>query len=76
MEDLDLDEPIVDIDDCDKKNPLAVTEYIDDIYAYYKKTEVKTFLLLVFLILLHGFSVKEGLDSPRESISSCSYQFV
>ncbi|XP_042059209.1 G2/mitotic-specific cyclin-2-like [Salvia splendens] len=39
MEDLDLDEPIVDIDDCDKKNPLAVTEYIDDIYAYYKKTE-------------------------------------
>lgn len=44
MEDLDLDETIVDIDACDKKNPLAVTEYIDDIYAYYKSTEVKTFL--------------------------------
>lgn len=40
MEDLDSDEPIVDIDASDKKNPLAVAEYIDDIYAYYKKTEV------------------------------------
>ncbi|XP_042009355.1 G2/mitotic-specific cyclin-2-like [Salvia splendens] len=39
MEDLDLDEPIVDIDACDEKNPLAVTEYIDDLYAYYKMTE-------------------------------------
>ncbi|XP_057776174.1 cyclin-B2-3-like [Salvia miltiorrhiza] len=39
MEDLDSDEPIVDIDACDEKNPLAVTEYIDDIYAHYKKTE-------------------------------------
>ncbi|KAG6408493.1 hypothetical protein SASPL_131506 [Salvia splendens] len=39
MEDLDLDEPIVDIDACDQKNPLAVTEYIDDIYAYYKSAE-------------------------------------
>ncbi|KAL1561497.1 G2/mitotic-specific cyclin-2-like [Salvia divinorum] len=39
MEGLDLDEPFVDIDACDEKNPLAVTEYIDDIYAYYKKTE-------------------------------------
>lgn len=38
MEDLDENE---DIDSCDKKNPLAVTDYIDDIYAYYKRTEVK-----------------------------------
>ncbi|EYU30276.1 hypothetical protein ABFS82_03G007900 [Erythranthe guttata] len=42
MEDVneeELEEAIVDIDISDKKNPLAVTEYIDDIYAYYKKTE-------------------------------------
>ncbi|XP_070048183.1 G2/mitotic-specific cyclin-2-like isoform X4 [Nicotiana tomentosiformis] len=30
---------IVDIDSADKKNPLAVVEYIDDMHAYYKKTE-------------------------------------
>ncbi|MCD7447904.1 hypothetical protein HAX54_035835 [Datura stramonium] len=30
---------IVDIDSADKKNTLAVVEYIDDIHAYYKKTE-------------------------------------
>ncbi|KAK6160815.1 hypothetical protein DH2020_004196 [Rehmannia glutinosa] len=40
MEDINPEEPILDIDSCDKKNPLAVTEYIDDIYAYYKRTEV------------------------------------
>nr|XP_016457127.1 PREDICTED: G2/mitotic-specific cyclin-2-like [Nicotiana tabacum] len=39
MEDVE-DWPIVDIDSADKKNTLAVVEYIDDIYAYYKKTEV------------------------------------
>ncbi|XP_075516746.1 cyclin-B2-3-like [Primulina tabacum] len=39
MEDIDEEETMVDIDSCDKKNPLAVAEYIDDIYAYYKKTE-------------------------------------
>lgn len=35
----DIDEPILDIDSGDKNNPLAVTEYIDDIYGYYKKVE-------------------------------------
>ncbi|KAL2529705.1 Cyclin-B2-4 [Forsythia ovata] len=39
MEDINVEEPVVDIDNGDKKNPLAVVEYIDDIYAYYKKTE-------------------------------------
>ncbi|KAM7517362.1 hypothetical protein LguiA_006945 [Lonicera macranthoides] len=38
MEDLD-EEPVADIDSGDKKNPLAVVEYIDDIHAYYKKIE-------------------------------------
>ena len=39
MEDIS-EEPVVDIDSGDKRNPLAVVEYIDDIYAYYKKVEV------------------------------------
>lgn len=39
MEDL-AEEPVVDIDSSDKKNQLSVVEYIDDLYAYYKKVEV------------------------------------
>ncbi|KAJ8561307.1 hypothetical protein K7X08_027497 [Anisodus acutangulus] len=36
----DVEETLtVDIDSADKKNILAVVEYIDDIHAYYKKTE-------------------------------------
>ncbi|PHU07648.1 Cyclin-B2-3, partial [Capsicum chinense] len=31
---------VVDIDSSDKKNELTVVEYIDDIYAYYKKAEL------------------------------------
>ncbi|XP_062098176.1 cyclin-B2-4-like isoform X2 [Humulus lupulus] len=38
MEDMS-DELVIDIDSCDKTNPLAVSEYIDEIYAYYKKVE-------------------------------------
>lgn len=43
MEDMDDDDdvdPLVDIDNCDKTNPLAVVEYIDDLYQFYKKAEV------------------------------------
>ncbi|PHU22411.1 Cyclin-B2-3, partial [Capsicum chinense] len=38
MEDAE-DWSVVDIDSSDKKNELTVVEYIDDIYAYYKKAE-------------------------------------
>ncbi|OVA19560.1 Cyclin [Macleaya cordata] len=38
MEDI-VAESIMDIDSCDSKNPLAVVDYIEDIYSYYKKTE-------------------------------------
>ncbi|KAJ8762169.1 hypothetical protein K2173_007323 [Erythroxylum novogranatense] len=38
MEDVDR-EPIMDIDNPDSKNPLAVVEYIDDLYNFYTKTE-------------------------------------
>lgn len=40
MEDL-TEEPVLDIDSSDKKNQLAVVEYIDDLYTYYKKVEVR-----------------------------------
>lgn len=39
MEDI-AEEPILDIDSCDKKNQLAVVEYINDLYTYYKEAEV------------------------------------
>lgn len=49
MEDIDREEEEeedeeIDIDSSDTKNPLAVSEYIDDIYTYYKKMEVKYLL--------------------------------
>lgn len=40
MEDI-IEEPILDIDGCDSKNPLAVVDYVEDMYAYYRKMEVK-----------------------------------
>ncbi|PON50005.1 Cyclin [Parasponia andersonii] len=38
MEDI-VEEPIADIDGCDLKNPLAVVDYVEDIYAFYRKME-------------------------------------
>ncbi|KHN33647.1 G2/mitotic-specific cyclin-1 [Glycine soja] len=38
MEDVE-EEPVLDIDACDRKDPLAVVEYIDDIYSFYKDIE-------------------------------------
>ncbi|KAI8549050.1 hypothetical protein RHMOL_Rhmol07G0321200 [Rhododendron molle] len=38
MEDIP-EKPVSDIDSADRKNPLAVVEYIDDLYAYYKRVE-------------------------------------
>ncbi|KAL4616472.1 hypothetical protein ACB092_07G201600 [Castanea dentata] len=35
----DVEEPVIDIDSSDLKDPLAVVEYIDDITAYYRETE-------------------------------------
>lgn len=39
MEDVAEEDPVMDIDNEEKKNPLAVVEYIDDIYNFYKKAE-------------------------------------
>lgn len=41
MEDI-FEDPIMDIDSCDAKNPLAGVDYVDDLYGYYRKMEVKT----------------------------------
>ncbi|KAL2531229.1 Cyclin-B2-4 [Abeliophyllum distichum] len=38
MEDI-FEETIIDIDSCDAKNHLAVVDYVEDLYAYYKKME-------------------------------------
>lgn len=40
MEDI-FEDPVTDIDSCDAKNPLAVVDYVDDLYGYYRKVEVK-----------------------------------
>ncbi|XP_057804773.1 G2/mitotic-specific cyclin-2-like [Salvia miltiorrhiza] len=38
MEDI-FEETSTDIDGCDANNPLAVVDYVEDLYAYYKKME-------------------------------------
>ncbi|KAL6011924.1 hypothetical protein ACLOJK_002390 [Asimina triloba] len=40
MKDAIIVEPVPDIDSCDCKNPLAVVDYVEDIYAFYRKAEV------------------------------------
>ncbi|KAJ4824713.1 G2/mitotic-specific cyclin-1 [Turnera subulata] len=39
MEDIIEEEPIINIDGPDAKNPLAVVDYIDDMFAYYRRME-------------------------------------
>lgn len=40
-EDEESEEPVMDIDTSCVKDPLSVVEYIEDIYAHYRKTEVQ-----------------------------------
>lgn len=47
MEDI-VEEPVVDIDGSDAKNPLAVVDYVEDMYAYYRKMEVNQTFLYVY----------------------------
>ena len=42
MEDIMADQPVVDIDVGDIENPLAVVDYVHEIYSFYKESEVKT----------------------------------
>ncbi|KAL2988362.1 hypothetical protein AAZX31_11G082700 [Glycine max] len=39
MEDIIEEETVLDIDTCDANNPLAVVDYIEDLYAHYRKLE-------------------------------------
>lgn len=39
----DIEEAAPDIDSCDANNSLAVVEYVDEIYSFYRRSEV-TFL--------------------------------
>lgn len=39
MEDVDEEELLLDIDSGDKNNTLAVVDYVDDLYAYYRRVE-------------------------------------
>lgn len=55
MEDVEEEPPFVDIDNGDKKNPLAVVEYIDDLYNFYKKAEVISLLSLQIKSLFFFF---------------------
>ncbi|XVE67304.1 hypothetical protein DITRI_Ditri08aG0149900 [Diplodiscus trichospermus] len=38
----DVEDSIIDIDRSDSKDPLALVEYVDDICAYYRETEVSS----------------------------------
>lgn len=40
MEDI-FEETVLDIDGSDAKDPLAVADYVEDLYASYKKMEVR-----------------------------------
>ncbi|AEE35823.1 CYCLIN B2;4 [Arabidopsis thaliana] len=40
--DAEVEESVMDIDSCDKNNPLSVVEYINDIYCFYKKNECRS----------------------------------
>ncbi|KAL1315966.1 G2/mitotic-specific cyclin-1-like [Arachis hypogaea] len=39
MEDIDVEEPLVDIDSGDANNTLAVVDYIEELYIHYRKME-------------------------------------
>ncbi|KAJ8511281.1 hypothetical protein OPV22_001715 [Ensete ventricosum] len=56
MEDLVIN-TIPDIDGCDLDNPLAVVEYVEDIYTFYRKTEVTSCVRPDYMS--HQFDINE-----------------
>lgn len=40
MEDVGEEEQVLDIDGVDKNNTLAVVDYVNDLYAHYRRVEV------------------------------------
>lgn len=51
MEDVNDELLLIDIDELDSNDPLAVVDYVEDIYSYYRKMEVR-----IIHISLLGFS--------------------
>lgn len=52
MEDIaEEEDPLIDIDIVDSDNPLAVVEYVDDLYAHYRKIEVNVSTLFAYFIV-------------------------
>lgn len=41
MEDIAVEQPVADIDCGDAGNPLAVVDYVHEIYSFYRESEVK-----------------------------------
>lgn len=66
MEDVE-EEPVLDIDACDRKDPLAVVEYIDDIYSFYKDIEV------TIQFLLRRCCIINSLFLIFSAVLDCSY---
>ncbi|PHT66038.1 G2/mitotic-specific cyclin-2 [Capsicum annuum] len=62
MEDTE-DWSVVDIDSSDKKKKLTVVEYIDDIYAYYKTSEVELVSFFVIELCLVEYEMFRFLPS-------------
>ncbi|KAL7612631.1 hypothetical protein Lser_V15G04851 [Lactuca serriola] len=50
------EEPVLDIDNADKGNPLAVVEYIDEIFAHYRKQEVLTCVSPTYMSQQHDIT--------------------
>ncbi|KAB1223284.1 Cyclin-B2-4 [Morella rubra] len=53
----DVDEPVIDIDSSDLKDPLAVVEYINDMIAYFRKTENSSCVSQTYMA--HQFDINE-----------------
>ncbi|KAK4773477.1 hypothetical protein SAY87_028496 [Trapa incisa] len=51
-------EPIMDIDGRDKKNPLAVVDYVEDIYAYHRKMENYSCVCPDYMLRQHDINEK------------------
>lgn len=67
MEDI-FEDPILDIDDGDSRNPLVVTEYVDDIYSYYRRMELLNFSIISATSSIDmDDSIFEDSNSPIES---------
>jgi len=54
---------VLDCDIRDREKPHMVTEYMDEIYKYLKKTEVRRFALFVLCIFVHHRDSRHSLEA-------------